>query len=54
MAHVVIVGGGVAQFRLGDLFLPRRRTVVEIELPELLPVMDAAGASRTNRLRAAP
>lgn len=35
---------GVAQFRLGHLFLARWRTIVETELPGLLPAMEAAGA----------
>ena len=45
---------GLAQFRLGHLFLARWRTIVEAELPELLPAMEAAGALRTNPLLDAP
>lgn len=45
---------GVAQFRLGHVFLARWRTIVETELPELLPAMEAAGALRTNPLLEAP
>ena len=45
---------GVAQFRLGHVFLARWRTIVETELPELLPAMEAAGALRTNPLLESP
>lgn len=45
---------GVAQFRLGHLFLARWRTIVETELPGLLPAMEAAGALRSNPLLEAP
>ena len=45
---------GVAQFRLGHLFLARWRTIVGAELPELLPALEAAGALRSNPLLEAP
>jgi 2-polyprenyl-6-methoxyphenol hydroxylase-like FAD-dependent oxidoreductase len=45
---------GVAQFRLGHFFLARWRTIVDAELPELLPAMEAGGALRVNPLLEAP
>ena len=45
---------GVAQLRLGHVFLPRWRSIVESELPEVLPALRKAGALCTNPLLAAP
>jgi 2-polyprenyl-6-methoxyphenol hydroxylase-like FAD-dependent oxidoreductase len=45
---------GVAQFRLGHAFLARWRTIVEAELPEVVPALEANGALRINPLLDAP
>lgn len=45
---------GVAQLRLGHVFLARWRTIVEAELPELVPALEEAGALRANPLLDAP
>ena len=39
---------GVNQFRLLHLFLPRWRQIIEAELPELLPELEAVGALSYN------
>lgn len=45
---------GVNQFRLPHFFLARFRILLEVELPEVLPALDAAGALRTNPIAEAP
>lgn len=45
---------GVGQFRLGHAFLARWRTIVEAELPEVVPALEKAGALRTNPVLGAP
>jgi 2-polyprenyl-6-methoxyphenol hydroxylase-like FAD-dependent oxidoreductase len=45
---------GVNQFRLLHLFLPRFRQIAEVELPEVIAGMEAAGALRFNPLADAP
>src|SRR5262249_17489934 len=45
---------GVNQFRLPHFFLARFRILLEVELPELLLALDAAGALRTNAIAEAP
>ena len=45
---------GVAQFRLGHAFLARWHTIVESELPEVVPALVDAGALRVNPLLRAP
>ena len=45
---------GVAQFRLGHAFLPRWRTIVEAEMPEVIPALEQVGALRINPLLEAP
>lgn len=45
---------GVVQFRLGHAFLARWRTIVEGELPDVLPALEKAGALRFNPLLDAP
>ena len=42
------------QFRLLHLFLPRFRQIAEVELPEVIAGMEAAGALRLNPLDGAP
>ena len=39
---------GVSQFRLPHFFLARFRILLEAELPEVLPALDAAGALHIN------
>src|SRR5215467_9923545 len=41
---------GVNQFRLLHFFLPRFRSLLEAELPDLIPALEAAGASRVDPL----
>ena len=45
---------GVNQFRMIHYFLPRFRTIAEVELPELVKELDADGVLRTNPLADAP
>jgi 2-polyprenyl-6-methoxyphenol hydroxylase-like FAD-dependent oxidoreductase len=45
---------GVNQFRLLHYFLPRWRQIVEAELPELLPALEAVGALRLNPVADVP
>src|SRR3954468_23305010 len=45
---------GVNQFRLLHMFLPRFRKIAEVELPEVIAGMKAAGALRLNPLAGAP
>jgi 2-polyprenyl-6-methoxyphenol hydroxylase-like FAD-dependent oxidoreductase len=45
---------GVNQFRLPHFFLARFRILLEVELPEVLSALDAAGALRTNPIAEAP
>lgn len=45
---------GVNQFRLPHFFLARFRIVLEAELPEVLPALDAAGALHINPVAEAP
>jgi 2-polyprenyl-6-methoxyphenol hydroxylase-like FAD-dependent oxidoreductase len=45
---------GVGQFRLPHGFLPRFRMQMELELPEVIPALEAAGALRHNRVTALP
>ena len=45
---------GVGQFRLGHAFLARWRTIIDAELPEVLPALEKVGALRTNPVLAAP
>jgi 2-polyprenyl-6-methoxyphenol hydroxylase-like FAD-dependent oxidoreductase len=45
---------GVNQFRLPHFFLARFRILLEAELPEVLPALNAAGALRLNPVAEAP
>jgi 2-polyprenyl-6-methoxyphenol hydroxylase-like FAD-dependent oxidoreductase len=45
---------GVNQFRLLHFFLPRFRATLEAELPDLIPALEAAGASRVDPLEGIP
>lgn len=45
---------GVNQFRLPHLFLPRFRELLETELPDVAPALEAEGALRTNQLDTVP
>jgi 2-polyprenyl-6-methoxyphenol hydroxylase-like FAD-dependent oxidoreductase len=45
---------GVNQFRMLHYFLPRFRVIVEEELPELPPALEAAGALRFNPMDGIP
>lgn len=45
---------GVNQFRLPHFFLARFRILLEAELPEVLPALNAAGALRLNPVAGAP
>jgi 2-polyprenyl-6-methoxyphenol hydroxylase-like FAD-dependent oxidoreductase len=45
---------GVNQFRLLHFFLARFRTLLEIELPEIVPALEAAGALRIDILGGIP
>lgn len=45
---------GVNQFRMLHYFLPRFRAIVEAELPELPPRLEAAGALRLNPMDGIP
>jgi 2-polyprenyl-6-methoxyphenol hydroxylase-like FAD-dependent oxidoreductase len=45
---------GVNQFRMLHYFLPRFRVIVEAELPELVPSLEAAGALRFNPMDGIP
>ena len=45
---------GVNQFRLPHFFLARFRIVLDAELPDVLPALDAAGALRRNPVAEAP
>ena len=45
---------GVNQFRLPHAFLPRFRALLDAELPDVPPALDAEGALRTNRMAEMP
>jgi 2-polyprenyl-6-methoxyphenol hydroxylase-like FAD-dependent oxidoreductase len=45
---------GVNQFRLLHFFLPRFRATLEAQIPELVPALEAAGASRIDPLAGIP
>src|SRR5215207_6695740 len=45
---------GVGQFRLLHILLARVRKVADVELPEVVAALDAAGGLRLNPLRGVP
>ena len=45
---------GVTQFRLPHAFLPRFRELLDVELPDIPPALEAEGALRTNRMAEMP
>jgi 2-polyprenyl-6-methoxyphenol hydroxylase-like FAD-dependent oxidoreductase len=45
---------GVNQFRLPHFFLPRYRSIIESELPDLVPPLEKAGMLRLNVVKSIP